>query len=372
MLFWLQLGSITSRFALTVAFGLGLFLVPAIRKVVKALLIKSNQYGLPVVIYGAEEEGRDLVRHLEAEKGLGYKPIAFLDDHPAYWGAHIRGIPVLGDTNLVLPDAQVAILAMNNVEPEYRQHLLEGPLSYYRNVIIIPDLRELPSLWVGTVDMGGTLGLKISMNLADPISRLVKRSFDLTATVLTSVFWLPLVAVVAGLIWLGDRHNPFFLQKRMGHRGQVFQTWKFRTMVTNAEQVLEKALLNDPVLKAEWEKDFKLKKDPRITPLGHFLRKYSLDEIPQLFNVLTGQMSLVGPRPLPKYHEEELDERIRTMRRRVSPGMTGMWQVSGRSDAGTNGMELFDSYYVRNWSIWLDIVILVRTFSAVARSSGAY
>lgn len=158
----------------------------------------------------------------------------------------------------------------------------------------------------------------------------------------------------------------------MGHRGQVFQTWKFRTMVTNAEQVLEKALLNDPVLKAEWEKDFKLKKDPRITPLGHFLRKYSLDEIPQLFNVLTGQMSLVGPRPLPKYHEEELDERIRTMRRRVSPGMTGMWQVSGRSDAGTNGMELFDSYYVRNWSIWLDIVILVRTFSAVARSSGAY
>ncbi|MDA1028388.1 MAG: undecaprenyl-phosphate galactose phosphotransferase WbaP [Bacteroidetes bacterium] len=372
MLFWLQMGSITSRFSLTVAFALGLFLVPAIRKVVKALLIKSNQYGLPVVIYGAEEEGRDLVRHLESEKGLGYKPIAFLDDHPAYWGAHIRGIPVLGDTNLVLPDAQVAILAMNNVEPEYRQHLLEGPLSYYRNVIIIPDLRELPSLWVGTVDMGGTLGLKISMNLADPISKLVKRSFDLAATVLTSVFWLPLVGVVAGLIWMGDRKNPFFLQTRMGHRGRVFQTWKFRTMVTNAEQVLQKALLDDPALKAEWEKDFKLKKDPRITPLGHFLRRYSLDEIPQLFNVLIGQMSLVGPRPLPGYHEEELEERIRAMRRRVSPGMTGMWQVSGRSDAGTNGMELFDSYYVRNWSIWLDIVILVRTFSAVVRSSGAY
>lgn len=370
--FWAQLGTITSRFTLTGTFILALAIVPAVRKLVKSFLIRSGQYGLPVVIYGAEQEGRDLVKHLEAEKGLGYKPIAFLDDHPSFWGAHIKGIPVLGDTNLVLPDAQVAILAMNNVEPEYRQHLLEGPLSYYRNVIIIPDLRELPSLWVGTVDMGGTLGLRIEMNLADPLARFGKRTFDLAATVLSSVFWVPLVAFLAGLIWLGDRKNPFFLQKRMGHHGKEFYTWKFRTMVPNAEKVLQEALETDPVLKAEWERDFKLKSDPRITPLGHFLRRFSLDEIPQLINVLVGTMSLVGPRPLPAYHEDELDTRVTAMRRRIRPGMTGMWQVSGRSDAGTDGMELFDSYYVRNWSIWLDMVVLVRTFSAVLRSSGAY
>ena len=372
LLFWLQMGTETSRFSMTVAFVLALFIVPGIRKVVKSLLIRSGQYGLPVVIYGAEQEGRDLVRHLDAEKGLGYKPIAFLDDHPSYWGASIKGIPVFGDTNLVLPEAQVAILAMNNVEPEYRQHLLEGPLSYYRNVIIIPDLRELPSLWVGTVDMGGTLGLKISMNLADPIARFTKRSFDLVSTILTSIFWVPLVGVIASLIWLGDRKNPFFLQTRVGHRGQEFKTWKFSTMVTNAEDVLADAMAADPELRAEWEKDFKLKKDPRITTLGHFLRKFSLDEIPQLINVFLGQMSLAGPRPLPAYHDDELEPRIRAMRRRVRSGITGMWQVSGRSDAGTHGMELFDSYYVRNWSIWLDIVILVRTISAVLRSSGAY
>ncbi len=372
LLFWFQMGEETSRFALTVAFLLSLVAVPAMRRVVKTLLIKAGLYGLPVVIYGASKLGRELVDHLEDEKGLGYKPIAFLDDHPSYWGARLRGVPVLGDTNLVLPEAQVAILAMPNVEPEFRQHLLEGPLSYYRSVIIIPDISELPSLWVGTIDLGGTLGLKLSMNLADPISRFVKRSFDLAASLLAGPLWLPMVGFFAALIWLEDRKNPFFVQKRVGSNGDEFGTWKFRTMVPDAEATLQQALENDAELKAEWERDFKLKNDPRITRIGRFLRKFSIDEIPQLFNVVSGTMSLVGPRPLPAYHEEELNDRVLSMRRRVRPGMTGLWQVSGRSDAGTDGMEQFDSYYVRNWSLWLDIVILVRTFRAVSRSAGAY
>ena len=372
LLFWLQMGEETSRFALTVAFLLSLVLVPAMRRIVKRLLIKADLYGLPVVIYGAGTLGCELVGHFESDRGLGYQPIAFLDDHPSYWGAHLHGVPVLGDTNLVLPEAQVAVLAMPNVEPEFRRHLLEGPLSYYRNVIIIPDISELPSLWVGTIDLGGTLGLKLSMNLADPVSRFIKRSFDLAASTLSAPFWVPMVGFFAGLIWLEHRKNPFFIQKRIGSKGQVFGTWKFRTMVPNAEAVLQEALDNNPDLRAEWERDFKLRNDPRITRLGRFMRKFSIDEIPQLFNVVRGQMSLVGPRPLPAYHEEELDERVLSMRRRVRPGMTGLWQISGRSDAGTDGMEQFDSYYVRNWSIWLDIVILARTFQAVSRSAGAY
>jgi Undecaprenyl-phosphate galactose phosphotransferase WbaP len=372
LLFWFQMGEETSRFALTVSFFMSLVAVPAMRRIVKSLLIRGGLYGLPVVIYGASKLGRDLVDHLEEEKGLGYNPIAFLDDHPSYWGARLKGVPVVGDTNLVLPEAQVAIMAMPNVEPEFRQHLLDGPLAYYRNVIIIPDISELPSLWVGTIDLGGTLGLKLSMNLADPISRFIKRTFDLTATLLTAPLWLLVVGISAALIWLEDRHNPFFIQKRVGSNGQEFGTWKFRTMVPDAESVLQEALDNDPALKAEWERDFKLKEDPRITRVGRILRKYSIDEIPQLFNVLKGHMSLVGPRPLPAYHESELNDRVLSMRRRVRPGMTGLWQVSGRSDAGTDGMEHFDSYYVRNWSLWLDVVILVRTFRAVSRSAGAY
>lgn len=372
LLFFTQLGAETSRFAIATSFLLSLGLVPGVRRFVKYLLVRSGQYGLPTVIYGAGKAGRDLVRSLDEDRGLGYTPVAFLDDHPAYWGAHLRGIPVLGDTNLVLPDAQVAILAMPDVENDFRRHLLDGPLSYYRHVIILPDLNELPSLWVGTIDMGGTLGLKISLNLADPISRLVKRMFDITATVLTAPLWIPFVALLAGLIWLEDRKNPFFLQDRVGREGKPFRTWKFRTMVKDADRALRDALANDAALKAEWEANFKLRNDPRITRIGRFIRKTSMDELPQLFNVLGGSMSLVGPRPLPEYHDQEVDARVQHLRRRVRPGMTGLWQVSGRSDIGTDGMEQYDSYYVRNWSIWLDIVVITRTFRAVVQSAGAY
>jgi lipopolysaccharide/colanic/teichoic acid biosynthesis glycosyltransferase len=143
-------------------------------------------------------------------------------------------------------------------------------------------------------------------------------------------------------------------------------------MVPNAERVLEESLKKDESLRAEWEKNFKLKKDPRITRVGRFLRKTSLDEIPQLVNVLDGTMSLVGPRPLPEYHFTELSPQVRSLRNKVRPGITGLWQVSGRSDSGNEGMEKWDPYYVRNWSIWLDVVILFRTFKAVFFASGAY
>jgi lipopolysaccharide/colanic/teichoic acid biosynthesis glycosyltransferase len=143
-------------------------------------------------------------------------------------------------------------------------------------------------------------------------------------------------------------------------------------MRPDADRVLEKALAADPALRAEWDATFKLENDPRITRAGRLIRATSLDELPQLLNVLRGEMSLVGPRPLPAYHHDELEEDVREVRERVRPGLTGLWQVSGRSDTGTAGMERWDPYYVRNWSLWLDVVILVRTFRAVLARSGAY
>jgi lipopolysaccharide/colanic/teichoic acid biosynthesis glycosyltransferase len=143
-------------------------------------------------------------------------------------------------------------------------------------------------------------------------------------------------------------------------------------MVPDAEEVLQRELDADPVLREEWEANFKLRQDPRITRVGRLLRRTSLDEIPQYFNVIRGEMSLVGPRPLPQYHFEELPERARAIRSRARPGMTGMWQISGRSDTGNEGIIRWDSFYVRNWSVWLDIVILVRTLRVVLRGSGAY
>jgi lipopolysaccharide/colanic/teichoic acid biosynthesis glycosyltransferase len=143
-------------------------------------------------------------------------------------------------------------------------------------------------------------------------------------------------------------------------------------MVPDAENLLKKKLAADPALQAEWDAHFKLKKDPRITPVGWLLRKTSLDELPQLWSVVVGTMSLVGPRPLPQYHHDELKPRTQRLRVKVRPGVTGLWQVSGRSDSGTAGMDTWDTYYVTNWSIWLDAVILARTARVVLLGRGAY
>jgi lipopolysaccharide/colanic/teichoic acid biosynthesis glycosyltransferase len=179
------------------------------------------------------------------------------------------------------------------------------------------------------------------------------------------------MVLMAILIKLGSPGPVFFTQERIGINGKRFKIIKFRTMRSDAGEILERRLAEDEELRAEWHANFKLKKDPRITGIGAFLRKTSLDELPQLINVLRGEMSLVGPRPLPTYHQQKLSPRVSTLRVRALPGMTGLWQVSGRSALGINAMELWDLYYVRNWSVWLDFTILLRTVPVVLKGDGA-
>lgn len=303
---------------------------------------------------------------------MGYMPSAVFDDNDRRWGDYLDTVPILGGTENVAPDASVAFLAIPGVDAQRQAELLEGPLSCYRTVVVLPDLVDAPSLWVRARDFAGILGLEVASTLTRPVPKAVKRLIDLIAVILSAPLWLPVMAVSAFLVWLGDRKSPFYAQTRVGQGGQTFGALKMRTMVPNAEAVLEKALDADPELRQEWDLTFKLENDPRITRVGAFLRRTSLDEIPQLINVLRGEMSLVGPRPLPAYHHEELPFRVRELRERVRPGITGLWQVSGRSDSGNVGMERWDPYYVRNWSLWLDVVILVRTLRVVFKGSGAY
>ena len=200
----------------------------------------------------------------------------------------------------------------------------------------------------------------------------LKYLFDLALVLITMPFWLPLCAVIYMLIWLEDKNNPLFLHERIGKDGRAFKTFKFRTMVPNAEDVLRKVLAEDDELRQEWETFYKLRKDPRITKIGSFLRRTSLDELPQLFNVLRGEMALVGPRPLTTYHLDALPKEVCNLRELVKPGITGMWQVSGRSDSGNDGMKQWDPYYVKNWSLGLDFTILYRTIFVVLKREGAY
>ncbi|GBF06813.1 UDP-phosphate galactosephosphotransferase [Deinococcus aerius] len=360
------------RVALVLGVLLAWPLVLLLRYGAKRLLLGAGLWGVPTVVYGGAETGQLLIAALQENTGYGYQPVGVFDDDPELRGTQIRGVPVLGSASGTLPQAPIAVLAMPGIGRERTLELLEGPLSGYRSVVLIPDLFEMESLWVKASDFGGVLGLEVSRNLLDPVARTVKRAFDLTAVLLSAPFWVPLCGLVALAIWLEDRQNPLFVQPRVGYGGRLFGTYKFRTMVPNAEAVLQRRLAEDPALRAEWEANFKLRKDPRITRVGAVLRKTSLDEFPQLLNVLLGQMSLVGPRPLPPYHQEQLSGQVQRLRERVHPGMTGLWQVSGRSEAGNLGMERWDPYYVRNWSLWLDMVILLRTLRVVLRGSGAY
>lgn len=376
VLFMTQQTDTVSRFSLTLGLILSWGLVLVTRAGVKRALLSAGLWGVPAVIYGAAVTGTLMVQALRENPGYGYQPSAILDDNELLHGSAVLGVPVVGPVgSMPQPweqQAPVAIVAMPGLDRERLVQLLEGPLAHYPKVIIVPDLFEVESLWVTANDFGGVLGLEVARNLVDPLAQGVKRAFDLLAVILSAPVWLPVCALLAALIWFEDRANPLFLQRRVGLNGQTFATWKFRTMLPNAEEVLRRKLEEDAELRLEWETHFKLRRDPRITRIGGLLRKTSLDELPQLVNVVLGHMSLVGPRPLPAYHQDQLSAPAQRLRVLVRPGMTGLWQVSGRSEAGNLGMERWDPYYVRNWSIWLDMVILMRTVGVVLRGSGAY
>lgn len=206
--------------------------------------------------------------------------------------------------------------------------------------------------------------------LKEPARRFSKRGLDILGASCLLALLSPLLLVITLLI-LKDGKQVLFGHRRIGAGGRQFKCWKFRSMVPNAEQVLHDVLARDPVARAEWEKDFKLRNDPRITAIGKFLRSTSLDELPQLINVLMGEMSLVGPRPI------VADEIVRYGAAfhdytRCRPGITGIWQVSGRNDTGYRQRVHFDQQYARHSTFGGDIAILLRTPVAVLRRSGAY
>jgi lipopolysaccharide/colanic/teichoic acid biosynthesis glycosyltransferase len=217
------------------------------------------------------------------------------------------------------------------------------------------------------------LGLEVRQNLLIPFNRWLKRTMDLGLAVLLAIAAMPVLAVAALWIRLVSGGSALYYQVRGGEAGRTIRVWKLRTMRSGAEGLLADHLLEFPEAREEWQRYFKLKKDPRILPgIGHLLRRTSLDELPQLWNVLRGEMSLVGPRPFPNYHLEQFQPEFRSLRAKVTPGLTGLWQVSARSNGDLKSQEALDTYYIRNWSPWLDLHILARTIRAVIFSDGAY
>jgi Undecaprenyl-phosphate galactose phosphotransferase WbaP len=354
---------------------LSVVLVPFSRAQICHLFSGKSWWGTPVVVVGAGETARALIKELQTKRSIGYKPIACLDDTKH---GDCESVPIVGPLSLAPALARSfrvrhAILAMAHVRREVMLPLLERCSEIFPHVIVVPNLFGIATLWVSPRDLGGVLGLELKYKLLVPFNHWVKRAMDLIVGGVGLVCMAPLILLSALWIKLVSPGRAFYFQEREGFGDRTIRIPKLRTMYPDAERLLTSYLSQNPSAKHEWDKYCKLKHDPRILPVvGYFLRRTSLDEIPQLWNVLKGEMSLVGPRPFPGYHTSKFDREFRALRRKVVPGLTGLWQISARSDGDIEVQKQLDTYYIRNWSLWLDFYILSRTAQAILSGKGAY
>ena len=363
-----------SRYLWGITWLIALFIVPIGRILIKKSLIKVCWYAKNTVIIGSGRNALDAYNALTNESYLGLKIQYFVmtDNNKV---SHLD-IPIISRNeiwNVIDATGTQFILALENEETDLcDKWLRELTKRNCRSVSVIPALRGLPlySTDMSFIFSYEVILLRLNNNLAKRSSRILKRTMDIVGSIVIIIGISPLLVLLYFLI-AKDGGNVIYGHPRIGRNGKEFKCLKFRSMVLNSKEVLEELLENDPEAKAEWEKDFKLKNDPRITRIGAFIRKTSLDELPQLFNVLKGEMSLVGPRPIIKdeleCYEEDVDYYLM-----AKPGMTGLWQVSGRNDVDYETRVYFDSWYVKNWSLWNDIAILFKTVNVVFKRSGAY
>ena len=289
-----------------------------------------------MVILGAGETGEHLVKTLKREWSLGFRPIAIFDNRLAPTGGALEGVPYGGTLTdaMGLAREQVAdtvVFAMPHAHREHLMRFINRASKSFRCVIVIPNMAGITTSAAVARDLAGILGVEIKYNLLNPWIRRIKRALDLLGVVAGGLLISPLVLAIVGLIKLDSSGPAFYTQHRLGKGGNHFRCWKFRTMHVDADWLLTQHLQENSELRWEWEQDHKLRSDPRVTRVGRFLRATSLDELPQLWNVFRGEMSLVGPRPIV---DEETSKygKVSELYQRVTPGISGLWQVSGRSN----------------------------------------
>jgi exopolysaccharide biosynthesis polyprenyl glycosylphosphotransferase len=324
------------------------------------------------LVLGAGEMGQTLVAKLLLDPGLGYRVVAFLDDDPRKQGESYKGIPVRGglqEAKEIIPREKISevLIASAKIPAEKVLDIITECERFGSEFKIVPGILELIASRVDVDEIAGVPLLTVSEIRLQGLNAAVKRTADLLCSALGLAVISPLLLIFAALIKLTSSGPVFYAQDRVGLDGQLFPMYKFRSMVKDADKLFPQL---EPLSEVEGH-IFKMRNDPRITPLGKFMRRFSIDELPQLLNVLVGQMSLVGPRPpLPrevaKYNNWQLK------RLRVRPGITGLWQVSGRSHLPFDDMVRLDIYYIENWSLWQDIKILLRTVPVTLTGSGAY
>ncbi len=367
-----------SRAAILLGGLFSLALIPLARVGTKKLLGRLRLWTKTVLILGTGPVARRAAQDLKANPTLGYEVAGFLTDKAQRTGLEvIAGGRVLGPLSR-LEDAcraygvQDVVIALPSLGQNQVRRLLERCEPLTESIRIVPDLGTLFLAGAEADNWGDVLSLSIPRNLAKPWNIFLKRLVESALAAALLLGLSPVFALVGLAIKLDSPGPVFFRQARVGRNRRVFSLVKFRSMFVRNHDLLSAALRKDPAARREWHRFKKIRvNDPRVTRVGRFLRRYSLDELPQLLNVLRGDMNLIGPRPY-LAGEQKLMGRYGPIISLVRPGLTGLWQVRGRSDVSFSQRLAWDEYYIRNWSLWLDATIFFRTLRVIARGDGAY
>lgn len=358
-------------------------IMPAARFTTRCLAARASWWGAPVLIYERAELAEDLFRRLHTMRERGLKPAAVLLSTDDYWTQGLKleelGVPACDVRNALqcALQHQAAWVLIGNDPKTIRTPEIDEELNAIPNRVVLSSGSFDCGMWDSTHTIGPVCGLRLSNPRHCGFQAFLKRTVDVTATLSIGALISPLLVVIAACIRLGSPGPIFYSQQRIGRGGRMFSAWKFRTMVQDADRVLQHYLETDLELRREWQETHKLKRDPRVNWIGRMLRATSLDELPQLWNILRGDMSLVGPRPIvnsPTYDAVYVDDYPHEYAAYISmrPGLTGLWQVTCRNN-GVYEMRIYwDMYYIRNWSLWLDLYIILRTIRTVLLLEGAY
>lgn len=362
-----------SRFIFVISWPV-MFLGVIITRWILRNIFKYYRFGfIPAIILGAGKNGINISRILQKNKYLGIDPVAFLDDNSVLHNTSINDVPVLGSIDQLKSIADhlnidyiIVCFPMDVISKVLKEYC-----NSFKHVMIIPSGTMFSTLWVHAYDVGGILGLELRCNLLLKWPLFLKQATDYGLSIIIFTLAFPLMLFCAMMIKLTSQGPVIYKAKRLGLYGKPFEVYKFRTMRMGADKQLEAYLENNPVAKKEWQENFKLKKDPRVTWFGTILRRTSLDELPQLLNVLKGNMSLIGPRPIVESELKQYADNY-GMIASIKPGITGLWQVSGRSGTDYDERVKLDCYYLMNWNIWLDFFIIFKTVKEVFFCNGAY
>lgn len=348
----------------TIALGITAFMLPLVNTLIYPLLSKSARWGKPVLLSGSDSSVTLLTKILEENREFGFIPVQ-VNSSNTPGSAKTSSPPDYLDID--------TILLITSSEHDKKTTEVNSGTHSAKRVVTVHLSPEKSRLWMHLGNLQGAFTLNATNHPDTNGYPMIKAILDRVLGFILLVAFTPVITLLARKVKKSDSGSPFYSQARVGYQGKEVKIQKLRTMRMDAQEILQKLLAEDPAAKLEWEKYYKLKNDPRIIGgVGEFLRKYSLDELPQFYNVIRGDISLVGPRPFPQYHMDSFSKEFSAFRTSVMPGLTGLWQICVRSDGGIEVQEAVDTYYIEHRTVWMDIDILFNTISCVIMAKGAH